>query len=229
MASAGTGGRAAVGGSGIILPGRHTPDAVPVLTPALNKVVALSGWFGHPDNDNFNGVSLSELPVNFANCNPAAAMTTLVSLEPMVPVAFLGLFPSNTTNLTMCLTEQRHQGLLDILSNIPKTQKCVSVNTQHKVLGELQSMSLALLGSGLSCSALHVQFKSDKKCVCLTNVVHNFPDNFWWMADTPHNCPAWICELAPTSPIAVSSTEACGVGMGWHPLSSHTLFDASKT
>ena len=50
--------------------------------------------------------------------------------------------------LTMHLTKRCHQHLLDILNDIPWTRKSISVNTWHKVLGELQSMSLALPGVG---------------------------------------------------------------------------------
>ena len=60
----------------------------------------------------------------------------------------------DTQKLTARLTERHHQCLLDILNAIPWTQKHVSINTWHKALGELRSMSLALPGSGGLCSAL---------------------------------------------------------------------------
>ena len=60
----------------------------------------------------------------------------------------------NTRTLTIHLTAQRHQQPLDILNDLPWTQKCISVNSWQKVLGELRSMSLALPGSWGLYSAL---------------------------------------------------------------------------
>ena len=90
MSSAGTGGCAPTGGSSIP-PGRHAPGTALTANPTFDQVVTFLDWFGHPDNDVHNGVSPKNLPANLNNCNPAAAMATLVSREPMVPLAFLRL------------------------------------------------------------------------------------------------------------------------------------------
>ena len=75
-------------------------------------------------------------------------------------------------------------------------------------------MSLALPRSRGLCSALQVCFKSDKKQICLTTVVNDFLDDFWWIAVTLHNCLTCVYEVAPTSPVIVDSTDAPGLGMG---------------
>ena len=58
--------------------------------PTLDEVATLADWFGHPDNNIFDGMTLTSLNTY----NPAVTMATLVSLKPMAPLAFLGLFPS---------------------------------------------------------------------------------------------------------------------------------------
>ena len=105
MSSTGTGGGAPVGGSGGILPGGPAPGTGPLVNPTLDKVTTLADWFGHPDNDIFDGVALTSVPVNLASYNPATTMATLVSLEPMAPLVFLRLFPlaSATPGLTCLL------------------------------------------------------------------------------------------------------------------------------
>ena len=120
----------------------------------------------------------------------------------------------DTKNLAIHLTERHHQCLLDVLNNIPQTRKHISVNMWHKVLGELRSMSLALPGSRGLCNAPQVCFKSNKKCIHLTTMVHNFLDIFWWIAGTLHTHPTYICKVVPASPVIVGSTDASGLGMG---------------
>ena len=73
------------------LSGGHAPGTALMANPALEQIIFSVDWFGHPDNDVHNGVSPKNLPANLNNCNPAAAMATLVSREPMVPLAFLRL------------------------------------------------------------------------------------------------------------------------------------------
>ena len=96
MSSTGMGGSAPVGGGGI-LPGRPSPDSGPTVNPMLAEVAALAEWFGHPDNDIFDEMALTRFPVNLVNSDPATAIATLISLKPMAPLAFLGLFPSESS------------------------------------------------------------------------------------------------------------------------------------
>ena len=120
----------------------------------------------------------------------------------------------NTCQLTIHLTKRHHQHLLDILNDILWTQKRISVDTWHKVLGEVQSMLLALPGSRGLYSTLQVHFKSDKKHIHLTTMVHDFLDNFWWITRSLHNRPTCVYEVVPASPMIVASTDALGLGMG---------------
>ena len=93
-------------GSGGIPPGRPVPGTGGAVNPALDQVIALVDWFGHPDNNIFDGMTPTSVPVILDNCNPAATMTALVSLKPTAPLAFLGLFlsagaPHGLTRLLM--------------------------------------------------------------------------------------------------------------------------------
>ena len=45
-------------------------------------------------------------------------------------------------------------------------------------------------------------------------MLHDFLDDFWWIAGALHNCPTSIYEVVPTSPVIVGSTDALGLGMG---------------
>ena len=94
MSGAGTGGRAPSGSGGGIQRGRHAPGTAGAVNPMLDQVVALLDWFGHPDNDIFDGMLLTDVHANLNNCDSTTTMTALVSLQPTAPLVFLGLFPS---------------------------------------------------------------------------------------------------------------------------------------
>ena len=72
----------------------------------------------------------------------------------------------------------------------------------------------ALPGSGGHTVSHRLCFKSEKKCIQLTTVVHNFLDNFWWMVGTLHTPPTCIYEVVPSSQVTVGFTDASGLGMG---------------
>ena len=91
MSSAGTGGGAPVGSG--ILPGGPAPGTGPTVNPVLDKVAALVDWFGQLNNNIFDGMALTSVLINLADCNPAIAMVSLVSLKPLALLAFLGFFP----------------------------------------------------------------------------------------------------------------------------------------
>ena len=93
MSSAGTGDSTPAVGGGIP-PGRPAPDTAPAVNPMLAEVTTLVDWFRHPNNNVFDGMALTSLPANLVNCNPAAAMETVVSLEPTALLVFLGLLTS---------------------------------------------------------------------------------------------------------------------------------------
>ena len=58
----------------------------------------------------------------------------------------------NTVEMTIKLPEHRIQCLGDILAPIPATQKCIGIKKWHKILGQLQSMSLVLENCSVTCS-----------------------------------------------------------------------------
>ena len=88
------------------------------------------------------------------------------------------------------LTKRHHQRLLDILNNIPWTWKWILVNTWHKALGELQSMSLALPGSWGLCSALHqVQQEMHPSCKCGPQLLGQLLVDGWDPTQSPHTNP----------------------------------------
>jgi hypothetical protein len=120
----------------------------------------------------------------------------------------------DSVNMTIHLSKRRQKRLHDILADLPKAKKRVSVKTWHKVLGELRSMTLALPGSRGLYSALQVRFKTDKKRIRLTRMVHDFLDDFRWIAATLEARPTRIYETVPTSPQIVGTTDASGIGMG---------------
>ena len=120
----------------------------------------------------------------------------------------------DTVNMTIHLSKRRRQRLQDILAELPHDKKRVSIKTWHKVLGELRSMTLALPGSRGLYSALQVRFKADKKRIRLTRMVHDFLDDFRWIAQTLDSRPTRIYETVPTAPQIVGTTDALGIGMG---------------
>ena len=73
MSSAGTGGGARAGGGGIP-PGGHAPGTAHTANPALAEVATLADWFGHPNDNVFDGMALMSLSTNLTTCNPAVTM-----------------------------------------------------------------------------------------------------------------------------------------------------------
>ena len=98
MSGTGIGGGAnAGGGSSGNLPGGHAPGSAPMVNPTLAEVATLVDWFGHPNNNIFDGMALTSLPVNLINCSPVVTKAALISLKPTAPLAFFGLFLSVST------------------------------------------------------------------------------------------------------------------------------------
>jgi len=120
----------------------------------------------------------------------------------------------DTVEMTIHLSARRRQRLHDILAELPRTRKRMPIKAWHKVLGELRSMSLALPGSRGLFSALQVRFKTDQTRIRLTRMVHDFLDDFRYVASTLDDRPTRIYEVVPTSPHIVGTTDASGIGMG---------------
>ena len=116
--------------------------------------------------------------------------------------------------MTIQLTARRRQRLDDILADLPRTRTRVSVQKWQQVLGELRSMAVALPGSRGLFSALQFRFKADAKRIRLTRMVHDFLDDFRWIADDLAHRPTRIYEVIPSNPRVVGATDASGLGMG---------------
>ena len=78
-----------------------------------------------------------------------------------------------TINMTISLPPHRADRFWDILSEVPTTQKRISVDKWHRCLGELRSMLLALPGSrGLFSQVQEALRHVNDKWVMLTRGVH---------------------------------------------------------
>lgn len=90
----------------------------------------------------------------------------------------------NTVDKTISLPEHRITRLHAIL-DIPTTQRFVPAKQWHQVLGELRSMSLAILGSRGLFSILQEAFPhTEKGCarLRLTSTLHGFLEDFRQLA-----------------------------------------------
>jgi hypothetical protein len=123
----------------------------------------------------------------------------------------------DTAEKTLELPAHRIDRLQEILDSILPSQKCVSVQKWHKVLGELRSMSLALPGTRGLFSVLQeaLRHKShDGKRLRLRRPVHDFLDDFRWLAKEVGSRPTIIDELVAQPPSTFGATDASGLGMG---------------
>jgi hypothetical protein len=128
--------------------------------------------------------------------------------------AVLGLV-LGTAEKTLELPAHRVDRLQQILDSILPSQKRVSVQKWHKVLGELRSMSLALPSTrGLFSvlqEALRHQISDGKR---LRRPVHDFLDDFRWLTKEVGSRPTSIDEIVAQPPATFGATHASGLGMG---------------
>ena len=125
--------------------------------------------------------------------------------------------------MTIHLPEHRVERLAEILASIPTTQKRISVTKWHKIIGQLQSMSLALSGARNMFSFMQHALSSCKKTrVALTKGVHQALQDFSWMFNDIVLRPTRIAELIPLLASTMGYHDASGEGAGsvWFP---HTL------
>jgi hypothetical protein len=123
----------------------------------------------------------------------------------------------DTVAKTLELPSHRVERLQEILDSILPAQKRISVKKWHQVLGELRSMSLALPGTRGLFSVLQeaLRHKSlDGKRIRLRQHVHDFLDDFCWLASEVAICPTSIDEIIPQPPTTYGATDASGKGMG---------------
>jgi hypothetical protein len=123
----------------------------------------------------------------------------------------------DTVEKTLELPAHRIDRLQEILDSILPSQKRVSVQKWHKVLGELRSMSLALPGTRGLFSVLQeaLRHKShDGKRLRFHLPVHDFLDDFRWLAKEVGSRLTSIDELVAQPPSTFGATDASGLGMG---------------
>ena len=121
----------------------------------------------------------------------------------------------DTVNMTIKLPPHRETRLGEILSEIPRTQKRISVKKWHKVLGELWSMSLALPGSCHLFSHMQEALTSEIGTrISLKKGVHQALDNFQWLLRDIKIQLTRIAEVVPLNPSAVGYHDASGAGVG---------------
>ena len=87
----------------------------------------------------------------------------------------------------------------------------------HKILGELQSMSIAIPGAQGLFSLLQKAFchvEASQPRLRLSKAVHGFLDNFWWLANDNTSRPTRIVKSVPSNPALLGACNAAGTGMG---------------
>ena len=126
----------------------------------------------------------------------------------------------DTISMTVSLPAHRVERLAEILASIPKDQKCTSGKKWHKVLGELRSIFLALLGACHLFSHMQLTLATKiKSRITLSWGVHNALADFRWLLDDINNCSTCIAELVPLLALAQDHHDASGASTGgvWFP------------
>jgi hypothetical protein len=124
----------------------------------------------------------------------------------------------DTVQGTIELPPHRITRLQHILGSIRPGQRRVAVTTWHKLLGELRSMALAIPGGRGLFSTLQEAFRhpeKDQKRLRLHKHVHDFLDDWRWLADNLISRPTRIAEVVPSQqPHTIGACDASGEGMG---------------
>ncbi|KAL3823125.1 hypothetical protein ACHAXA_006455, partial [Cyclostephanos tholiformis] len=119
----------------------------------------------------------------------------------------------DTVDMTICLPQHHIDQLQDILDAFPPSQRCTSAKWWHKMLGELQSMSLALPEVCKVFSTMQTTLSTQSKNrIALTKGVHDALDDFRWMHNNITKRPTLIVEIIPLPLIAEGHHNASGVG-----------------
>lgn len=126
----------------------------------------------------------------------------------------------DTVAMTITLPAHRQERLGEILASIPPTQKRISIQKWHQLLGELRSMSIALPGARNMFSTMQEALsKAPRYRIALKKEVHQALQDFQWMHQDITNRPTRIAELVPLLPSALGYHDASGLGAGgvWYP------------
>lgn len=122
--------------------------------------------------------------------------------------------------MTVTLPPRRLQRLGELLASIPPTQRRLSLDKWHQLLGELRSMALALPGARGLFSHLQAALRTNHDHrVRLTTGFHNALHDFRWIHTNLHGRPTRLYELVPTHPILEGMHDASRDGAGgvWIP------------
>ena len=123
----------------------------------------------------------------------------------------------DTISMTIELPPHRIARLHEILDSIKPGTRRVATKTWHQVLGELRSMVLAIPGGQGLFSTLQEAFRHPSQHdgrLELTRNVHDFLEDFRWLAQDLSNRPTRIHEVVQQDPSTLGTTDAAGRGMG---------------
>jgi hypothetical protein len=127
----------------------------------------------------------------------------------------------DTVAMTLELPAHRKARLQELLAEIPRTQKRLSVRKWQQIIGELRSMSIAIPGSRGMFSLLQeaLRHQSDKR-IRLSRGVHDCLDDLRWLTADLASRPTRLYELVPQhTSETLGAVDASGLGMGgvWFP------------
>jgi len=131
----------------------------------------------------------------------------------------------NTQAMTIALPPHCQARMAKILTGIPATQWCISLDKWHQTLGELRSMALAIPGARGLFSLLQEAFKNPNNTnhrIRLTPAIHQTLQDFQLFHDDLNSQPTRLYELVPQPPILIGSHDASRLGAGGIWLPSNT-------
>lgn len=124
----------------------------------------------------------------------------------------------DTVNGTIELPQHQVERLHETLASVQPQQRRVATSRWHQVLGELRSMAMAMPGARGLFGTLQEAFrhpKANQKRLRLHKHVHDFLDDWRWLANALTQRPTRIAELIPsTQPHTIGACDASGTGMG---------------
>jgi hypothetical protein len=136
----------------------------------------------------------------------------------------------DTVLMTLELPPRRQQRLSALLDSIHPSQKRLSLNSWHRLLGELRSVSIALPGARGLFSAMQAAIRTHASGrlrlmqaairthasgrLRLDKGFHDAIKDFWWLSDSMCDRPTCLLELVPTQPALLGAHDASGGGAG---------------
>jgi hypothetical protein len=117
--------------------------------------------------------------------------------------------------MTIELPPHRQDCLQHLLDSIPRSQKRISVRKWQQILGELQSMTIAIPGSrGLFSWMQETLRHWSENRIRLTTSVHDFVANFKMLHQDITTRPTRLYIIIPQNiPEILGASDACGYGI----------------